>query len=500
MKCPRCGTESASDQKFCRSCGAAMSASASAATPNGAAAAPPSPAAAPPPPVAAAAPPPVAQPRPAPAAYGAPPAQGAYGAPPGMVPMVYQAYPGGPQQVYYVPAQGTHAHAGAGVMEGLGSKIRELCATDKLEGFSFKELFKEVFTKHGGDAVEEYLAVGTPRTTPPLELVDTNWPKPWIFFRVMAGLIACYLAYYAVVVFSQNTYPMPGLMVLGTFAMPMATLVLIWELNTPRNVSIIQTIYVLVVGGAISVLIITLWYLAPLFNNVPLPGIVEETSKLLAVVIVMYGARGARYPYQLNGILFGAAVGAGYSASETLGYGMQGYSQTLLNFIQNGGLNQLMQAHGGSVLISTIFLEPLKAMISELNLRGIESPLGHVVWTAIAGGAFWRVKGDRPVSISMFLDGRFLRAFCIPVLMHTTWDISLFFPNMNPYLALYGLPIGTGIISWYVLFTMIQQGLHQVRDMQKLQLEHTMAHVQATMQPVAAVGTYAVQARGPAGA
>ena len=113
--------------------------------------------------------------------------------------MVYQAYPGGPQQVYYVPAPGKQAHAGSGVMGDLTAKIRQLASTDKLEGFSFKEIFKETFKKHGADAVEEYLGVGSPRSTPPLEMVDTNWPKPWMFFRVLAGLVVAYAAIYATV-------------------------------------------------------------------------------------------------------------------------------------------------------------------------------------------------------------------------------------------------------------------------------------------------------------
>ena len=163
--------------------------------------------------------------------------------------MVYQAYPGGPQQVYYVPAPGKQAHAGSGVMGDLTAKIRQLASTDKLEGFSFKEIFKETFKKHGPDAVEEYLGVGSPRSTPPLEMVDTNWPKPWMFFRVLAGLAVAYAAIYALYVYTGNEKPMIAIMVLATFAVPMATLTFLWEMNTPRNVSVIEVIKLFVVGG-----------------------------------------------------------------------------------------------------------------------------------------------------------------------------------------------------------------------------------------------------------
>jgi hypothetical protein len=80
----------------------------------------------------------------------------------------------------------------------------------------------------------------------------------------------------------------------------------------------------------------------------------------------------------------------------------------------------------------------------------------------------------------MLLDGRFLKAFIIPVLMHTAWDAGVIFPNIGavPNYCIMGI---VSVVGWYVLFTMIQQGLHQVRDMQKAQLQSTLAHVESTL-------------------
>ena len=94
---------------------------------------------------------------------------------------------------------------------------------------------------------------------------------------------------------------------------------------------------------------------------------------------------------------------------------------------------------------------------------------------AIAAGAFWRVKGDKPFSVSMLFDHRFLMAFLIPVSMHAIWDA----PWQLPFL---GNDILTGLISWYVVFGLVQQGLHQVKDEQKTHLQTTLNQVEASLQ------------------
>ena len=177
------------------------------------------------------------------------------GPPPGMVPMVYQAYPGGPQQVYYVPAAAAAPqHVQSGFLEGMRSKIRSLSSTDALEGFSLKEMFKQVFTRHGTDAVEEYIMVGTSRTTPPLDQVETGWPKPWMFFRA-AGILGSRFVGLAILFhFTMNEKTVPAILFLGAFAVPLSTLVLIFEMNTPRNVSLVMVGKLFVVGGLTGVM------------------------------------------------------------------------------------------------------------------------------------------------------------------------------------------------------------------------------------------------------
>jgi RsiW-degrading membrane proteinase PrsW (M82 family) len=382
-----------------------------------------------------------------------------------MVPMVYQAYPGGPQQVYYVPAAAAAAphapHVQSGFMDGMRSKIRILSSTDALEGFSLKEMFKQVFKKHGVDVVEEYIMCGTSRTTPPLDQVETGWPKPWMFFRLLGILGIGFVALAVLFHFTGNEKVVPAILFLGAFAVPLSTLVLIFEMNTPRNVSLVMVGKLFIVGGLVGLGTAMLAYMVPIAGNIP--GIVEESAKLLGVILV---ARGVRYRYELNGILFGATVGAGFACFETCGYG---FDQILSTMSQAGTLS-------AATLVAMV-----QNMMANLVLRGVMAPLGHVAWTAVAAGAFWRVKGDKPANPAMLLDARFLKAFAIPVLMHTTWDLSILFPNIPTIFDLVILPAVTGLITWYVLFGLVQQGLKQVKDEQVAHLQSTLATVEATL-------------------
>jgi RsiW-degrading membrane proteinase PrsW (M82 family) len=398
-----------------------------------------------------------------------------------MVPVMYQAYPGGPQQVYYVPAQGAHAHGGGGFLEGIRHQIRNLASTDKLEGFSLSQTFGQAFAKHGADQVEEYMMVGSARTTPPIELVETGWPKPWMFFRLLTLFVVATAALYGVWKFTGNTPMIPAILIMGAFAVPLSTLMLIFEMNTPRNVSLVLVGKLFVMGGLAALCAVSFEYMTAIAGKIP--GIVEETAKFAMVLLVV---RSARYKYELNGILFGAAVGAGFAAFETSFYGLiNAFLPALVQGLQAGG-------QGGTVINAAV-----QSMSVNLMVRGVLAPFGHVVWTAIAAGAFWRVKGSQPTSMAMLTDSRFLKAFLIPVAMHTLWDASILFPNLS-FIVNLCLWIGTGLTSWYVLFGLVQQGLHQVKDEQQTQLQSTLAHVEATL----GLGAkkYAMQPPGPVGA
>lgn len=82
-----------------------------------------------------------------------------------------------------------------------------------------------------------------------------------------------------------------------------------------------------------------------------------------------------------------------------------------------------------------------------------------MTWTAIAAAARWRIKGANPFQLNLLLDWGFLKTFFIPVTLHMIWD--------GPWATPFAVHlIGLGIIGWFVVFGVVQQGLRQIRDEQ----------------------------------
>jgi RsiW-degrading membrane proteinase PrsW (M82 family) len=343
---------------------------------------------------------------------------------------------------------------GANIFQSMQEQLNRLAGTEKLEGFSLREMFSEVFKKRTAEELEDYLTVGTYRTTPPIDKAQTGWPKPWLFLRVLVAVIVAYFGFTIIMTNFHNTKAVPAVILMGSLAVPLATVLLFFELNTPRNVSFYKIVMLIAMGGVLSLLVAIIGYDLPVLGQLgPLsPGIIEEVAKLATVVVVVRQA--TRYKYILNGMLFGAAVGVGFAVFESAGYAFEHIQYTV-----NG--TQLQMA--------------FDQMSFVIYLRALLSPFGHVAWTAIAAAALWRVKKDQPLKISMFVDPKFLKAFIIPVILHTLWDTPI--PG--------GLAVGVikwstlGVISWYVVFAMVQQGLRQVKADQVHATKLTLQSMQA---------------------
>lgn len=328
-----------------------------------------------------------------------------------------------------VPLDNSSSQARQFVAE-VGGAVVDFARVEKLEAFNFKEMFSEVFRKHSDRDVENYLIVGTETTTPTLEEVDTAWPKPWLFFRAFLGALLVFVIFVQAWNEFQNPNLIPGLILVGSFVVPLATLILFFELNVRKNVSLYQVLKLVFFGGILSIFFsLFLFQFVNVLNlswlGASVAGLVEEPGKLLALALVPHKRR---YNYILNGLLFGAAIGTGFAAFESAGYALR----------------------------VGIAANDASAMINIIILRGLLSPFSHIAWTGMCAAALWRVKEEQQFRWDMLKDERFWRIFAIAVVLHMIWNSPI-------EIALFGKYVILGFIAWLIILSLVQAGLKQIR-------------------------------------
>ena len=308
-------------------------------------------------------------------------------------------------------------------------RLAQLSGVQPLGPVPLRAMCAAIFATHSEADVERCLAVGAPETTPPISAVVTEWPRPWVFSRLLLLALAVYGAFILAWTQSGNRNLVPGLILAGAFAVPVSTLVLFFEFNVPRNVSLYQVVRLLLIGGVLALLLsLFLYHVGDAFPiqwlGASMAGLVEEPAKLMALAIVI---NNPRYRYTLNGLLLGAAVGTGFAAFESAGYAFR------------AGLD------GGS-----------DAMREVLMSRGVLAPFTHIIWSAMAAGALWRVKRDAPFAWHMVQDPRFRRVFIVAVILHMVWDADFGLSGDLLYVLL-------GLVGWFVVASLIQEGLQEIR-------------------------------------
>lgn len=346
---------------------------------------------------------------------------------------VQTASPQGQQPIVDVAAQAT-ATAKSG-LNALTAQINKMAGESGSVDLRLRDLFSQVFKKHTRTESDEIFIAGTAHTTPKESDIVTSWPKPWLFSRILVALLLSSVLLYICAEMFGNPNVLPGLMFMGALAMPFSVLVFIFETNAPRNISFFEVLKMFFIGGTASlILTLILFEIFPSgdmdYLGAVIVGFVEEYGKLFAAIIFI---RMLNPRYILNGMLIGAAIGAGFAVFETAGYAFRYFIGTRYS---------------------------MDALLEILVLRGWSSVGAHVVWAAISGAALVMVKGDAPFRFGMIRDIRFFKFFIIPVVLHATWNspllrISDFWINIKMGILI--------IAAWVVLLVLLNVGLKQIQ-------------------------------------
>lgn len=307
-----------------------------------------------------------------------------------------------------------------------------------------KDLFSAVFKKHEAHESEEIFICGTKYTTPKEEEISTEWPKPWLFSRIFLLLFASF--YILLVCYStfQNTNVIPGIIFLGSCMVPIAALVFFFEVNAPRNISIFETIKIFFLGGCAS-LLVTL-FIFSIYNaetigygGAVVIGIIEEIGKLIIVAWFIRQMDSKRYI--LNGMLIGAAVGAGFAVFESAGYAMRYYIMGLL-------------VGGSSMGYDT--------MLDVIYGRAILSPGGHIAWAAFSGATLIIVMEKAEFKWSYLWSPRFLKFLAIPIAMHAVWDMPFTIFTIGAFQVKHMILVA---LIWIVILVLLHRGLEEINQL-----------------------------------
>ena len=302
---------------------------------------------------------------------------------------------------------------------------------------SFKDLFKNTFKKHTDEELDEVFVCGSKETTPSLLDINPKNASAWVYFKIFIFFLIAYVPCRIGFINYGNDNFLPGLIMLGAFAMPVVVLIFFFEINLFRNIPFYKVIKYFILGGALSLIVAILFFSLEFntdirtYSGALMVGVIEETAKAAIVALFIFKSKNCNYI--LNGLLIGAAVGAGFAAFETAGY-------ILRNGINNG----------------------LQTMLYVIKIRGFLAPGGHVAWAAIEGAALMFVKGFDKIDKKHLNDKRFLLICLIPVVLHGIWDM----PINLPYC---GTQIIVSIIAWLVIIYFINLGLQQIDKAKKLE-------------------------------
>ncbi len=302
--------------------------------------------------------------------------------------------------------------------------VAKALGVEKLEGFSFSKFFSQIFKHHSWDEMEELVAVGTNKTTPPLSDISTDWPTPWFFFRVIVFFIAAYL----IVIWRIDDLGVNAPMILllfGIIGMPFAALSFFFEINILKNISIMQVGKLVCVGGFISVLATLIVSRFVSYSSPVWAGPIEEIVKGAVMLLFI---RNLKYKYKLNGLLIGASIGVGFAIIETAGY----------------------------IVDAGVGMEE-KTMMT----RAFFAPIGHVLYSSLVGYALWESRKNGYFVFSGLINGKTIRPIILAIALHMFWNSEL----LNSEVIIKTLIVA--FCGYGAVVYLIQDCMKEIRDLKQ---------------------------------
>jgi RsiW-degrading membrane proteinase PrsW (M82 family) len=226
-------------------------------------------------------------------------------------------------------------------------------------------------------------------STVPADKTRRRVRRAWLHVLVV-GLVL-WVATTAITVITSSTTLLPTVILLGSFLVPVVFVV--WAYGR-RSDAVDEYVFFrcFLVGGVLGVLgasLLESYLLRPGIFVFIRVGFIEEFAKLAALI---WCARGLRVHTARDGAILGATVGFGFAALESAGY----------------AFNALFTEQGLS----------LGNLVQTELVRGLLTPFGHGLWTAIAGAVLFAYspRGRLRITLPAVL------AYVAVSILHGLWD------------------------------------------------------------------------------
>ncbi len=310
-----------------------------------------------------------------------------------------------------------------------------------------KLLLQDMLLEHEKGSFNDFFCMGGSRTTPHLCGIEARWRTPWRSIMLTIAMLLFVLTFMVVEHTARiglgNVKLFLGLMFVGSLAVPLGLISVLAEFNLWRNISWARLMGLCAAGGVTSIVFALILFTFGMSKGQISAALVEEPAKIAATLVLAgHAGRNGRI---LNGILYGAAVGAGFALFESAGYAFEA--------LLKGAMGQHRQLN---------YQEALSVMAAR-SLFCLTA--GHITWTAITCGALWHSMQGRSLGMAL-LHPIFLFFLACSITIHGYWNAS---SSSFAFLSL--LPFFT-LFTWGLLAIQIHLGIKQIQMTQQYWTEH----------------------------
>lgn len=288
---------------------------------------------------------------------------------------------------------------------------------------TWKDIFSDSFRKHSKADMEYAMQTGTlARQVPEGRMLQT-WNKPWLWWTAakygLGLMFGLYAIYYMCAFFLGAVSNSLGnmVMIIPPVVIPLIIMILLWELNVPQNISLMDLLAFFLVGGIACFAINSAMFI-PVPSGLPsyFAAVREEPSKLGASLLILFYIERVQKKkiYGLTGLVVGAAVGAAFSGIESVSYAIN-YSGSAATMI-DVQLTRALLALGGHITYCVPYATAiaLKAKHGKITAGSIFNPMtGGAFLFSVGLHAIWNGSGSSLIQMIIVFGSLFILLYWV---------------------------------------------------------------------------------------